>query len=278
MRAEALEHRPAARLTATGNDAVKVPGMTANQMLAATLAFWTHSVVSSFLLAFIHDRLGLQLFPYGARCEYTLRASGMICQHELDRHGIHAQQCCSAMAQARHHSVRDWLVDETRTVRWHACAEQDVRVAQGPMRNGEDYREGRGVMKRADLLVPLPAGVTWAIDVAITSSRATGSASVDTARLEGQKRNQYGVGTNVKRLIGGEVFFPFVLHTMGGPGPKALEVLGTLAKAKADVTVPGSLTTASSHFEHFQQLSARLGRLLIEQNYRVLRAAGRLAL
>ena len=214
-RAPAEPERPSVRLNATPNDPQQAAGLAAAQQLAAQLAWWIAPGISGFVLGqflrwFVRDRCGLPIYPCGARCMYTPRVSGVMCNTPLDATNLHSQACCHSVVQARHHAVRDWIADCMRDIHWHVGIEQEVRIAVGPVHEQEDDA-CRPTTKRADIIATQPSGQQLILDVAITSSSAAGNAADDVDKVQMQKCRLYGVTCERRNMVGGEMFCPLCM-------------------------------------------------------------------
>ena len=134
------------------------------------------------------------------------------------------------------------------------------------------------MMKRADIVATQPSGQQIILDVAITSSSAAGTAADDVDRIQMQKCRLYGVTCECRSMVGGETFAPFVCHSSAGLASFAVQTLWRMAEDATECRVVGSLDAPVTRREHFFQLTAKLGKLMLEQNYRVLRSSAPLAL
>ena len=186
----------------------------------------------------LQHRLGLAAPAAGHLCGKQLPGAKQLCKAPLDHLGRHVAWCARRAREIRHNRLRDFLVEHTRTTGAIATSEQAVPL---PRDSQPAAQEARAV-HTADIHISEPNGADIWIDVRIGMAKPDCSVPKELARMEQEKRGEYGQGpSNPNSLFDGVV--PVIFEQHGCPSPCATIFLHRILRRRVAKLEQGSHLT-----------------------------------
>ena len=168
----------------------------------------------------LQHRFGLAVPGAGHLCGKQLPGARQPCKAPLDHLGRHVTWCARRAREIRHNRLRDLLVEYTKTTGTIAATEQAMPLSRDSQ---PAAREARAV-HTADIHISEPNGTDIWIDVRIGMAKPDCSVPKELARMEKEKRREYGQEPpNPNSLFDGVV--PVIFEQHGCPSPYAITFL-----------------------------------------------------
>ena len=174
----------------------------------------------------------------GHLCGKQLPGAKQPCRAPLDSLGRHVAWCARCAREIRHIRLRDFLVEYTKSTGAIATSEQAMLL---PRDSQPAARETQAVYT-ADIHISEPNGTDIWIDVRIGMAKPDCSVPKELARMEQEKRREYGQGpSNPNSLFDGVV--PVIFEQHGCPSPCATTFLHHILQRRVAKLEQGSHLT-----------------------------------